>query len=148
MIKIGKWLFLFGCVVLLGGCAGQSDEMYTWQNYSYAQYQTQKSPGEKSLQSYQKVLEEIIQQSERRGQQVPPGVYASLGWLYARQNAPSLAIHNFIKEKETYPEATVFVEQLIKQSTLREDALDEDENAPAGIKTPAQTEAPRTQEAK
>ena len=126
-MKKGIWAIIVGLgMICMVGCAGSdTDAMYTWQDYSYLQYQTQKSPGDKSLQAYQQVMEEIIKQSEARGQRVPPGIYASLGWIYARQNEPTIAIDNFTKEKQTYPEATVFMEQLIKQSTLREEALEE-----------------------
>lgn len=106
--------------VFFFGCAAQKQKpLYHWGNYSDSLYHAKKNPGEKSVMAHKEVLENIINESEKRNLRVPPGVYAELGYIYALLNNTKEAIRLFGLEKQTYPESTILMERLIQQSEKR-----------------------------
>jgi hypothetical protein len=104
-------------MVLGYGCAPTgSQPMYYWGDYSESLYQTKKHPGPETQAEHIAVLEKIIETSKEKNCRMPPGVYAELGYIYAMQNADKKAIELFTLEKQTYPEATLFMDRLIQRS--------------------------------
>lgn len=96
--------------------------MYYWGNYSESLYQTKKHPSPETLAEHMAVLERIVETSNEKNCRMPPGVYAELGYLYALRNDHKRAIELFTMEKQTYPEATVFMDRLIQRSERRPDS--------------------------
>lgn len=99
-------------IVILSGCA---QRVYHWGEYEdsiHARYR------DVSLDGQQKafmMLERTIQEAERTGQRVPPGVYADYGYFLYRLNRPDEAIQAFRKEAELYRESRQLMESVISR---------------------------------
>ena len=122
--------------MLFAGCA-QNKPLYYYGDYSETLYACKKSPSAESLAEHQQILEEIINESQKRNLRVPPGVYAELGYLYGAQNNTDKAIELFQMEKLTYPESAILMDRLIQQAVKRGAGGDKAENIPTAgaIKT-------------
>ena len=65
------------------------------------------------------MLENIVEESQKRNLRLPPGVCAELGYLYALQNNTKKAVQLFQTEKQTYPESTILMDRMIQQTEKR-----------------------------
>lgn len=120
-------LFILTYVLLFTfGCATQKP-MYYWGDYSGSLYKVHKDPNEKNIAEHQVQLETIIKQSEEKDLRVPPGVYGELGYIYALKNNSKEAVKLFELEKKTYPESTIFMENMIQQVEKREKVKENDQ---------------------
>lgn len=104
----------------LTGCATTAIP-YEYGNYSESYYSFKKEPGDQSLLEWKNSMMEIIEESEESSFRVPPGIYANLGYLSLKQNNLDEAIAYFLKEKEIYPQATVFMDKLIAKTKSAKD---------------------------
>jgi hypothetical protein len=55
----------------------------------------------------------MIEEADRRGLRVPPGIHAELGYLKGKQGDQAARDRHFVLEIRLYPEARVFAEKLI-----------------------------------
>ena len=118
-MKIRTFLLIIGLSMLLFisiGCAPQQQSMYYWGDYSGSLYKVHKDPNETNVGEHQALLENIIKESESRNLRVPPGVYAELGYIYFLKKNTNEALNFFNKEKQIYPESTIFMENLIQRT--------------------------------
>lgn len=102
---------LVSFVVVLTSCAVPTT--YRWgiyEDHVYADYAT---PGARSPQEAADMLEADIGITIDRGERVPPGVYAHLGYLYYLTGNTDTAVNLFEKEKAEFPESTVFIDTLL-----------------------------------
>lgn len=107
---LAVWIMVLGCATT------GSQPMYYWEDYSESLYQAKKHPSAETLAEHKAVLERIVETSKEKNCRMPPGVYAELGYIYALQNDNKKAIELFTLEKQTYPEATLFMDRLIQRS--------------------------------
>ena len=119
MNKIGlKFIVVSSLMVFIFfGCATQKP-MYYWGDYSPSLYKCHKDPNEKNLAEHQALLEKLIAESESRNLRIPPGVCGELGYIYMLQDNKKEAIRLFELEKKTYPEAIIFMDNLIQKVEL------------------------------
>ena len=110
--------FCLLAVLICSGCAANK-QMYYWGEYSDTLYDAKKTPGKKTLAEHQSMLENVVEESQKRNLRIPPGVYAELGYLYALQNKPTEAVSLFQKEKQIYPESTILMDRMIQQTEKR-----------------------------
>ncbi|TWX72633.1 DUF4810 domain-containing protein [Colwellia sp. C1TZA3] len=101
--------------ILATGCANGVKPMYDYGEYSESFYAMKKDTGEASESEWKTALEDVIQRSDNRGLRVPPGVYANLGYLYLKVNDTKKAVSYFKLEKDIYPEAVIFMNNLISK---------------------------------
>lgn len=98
-------IFLAGCSnqpnpnQIYKGLDGYSNELY---NYEVTEDPT----------NLIKKIETII---EKNHPLVPPGIYAQLGYIYAKQSQSQMAIKFFEKEMELFPESQIFMQRVIKK---------------------------------
>ena len=114
---IGKTYFLgmlVFCGVLFTGC-GQTVQppLYSWGNYvkssaNYGMNGTDKEVLEKHLEE----LKQIIDQSQVESKRVAPGIYAEYAQILFDMSQKEKAKKYFLLEKQTYPEATVFIDRV------------------------------------
>ncbi|MDR1850459.1 MAG: DUF4810 domain-containing protein [Zoogloeaceae bacterium] len=100
-------------VVYLSGCASSQQALYAWGSYEtqvYAYLQEGKSP-EAQIEALERDQEKI----EASGKTALPGFYAHLGMLYANVGNDAKAIACFVTEKTRFPEATPFMDFLLKK---------------------------------
>lgn len=103
--------------LLMSGCAGKKP-MYEYANYSENFYQLKKDATPEAAAEWKNSLEESIKRSNAQAIRIPPGINANLGYLYLKVNDIDRAISYFQAEKALYPEATVFMDKLIKKAEL------------------------------
>ncbi len=108
----------FVAVIFFSGCVANK-QMYYWGEYSDTLYDAKKTPGYESLAKHKEMLENIVEESQKRNLRLPPGVCAELGYLYALQNNTKKAVQLFQTEKQTYPESTILMDRMIQQTEKR-----------------------------
>ncbi|HET54006.1 MAG TPA: DUF4810 domain-containing protein [Ignavibacteria bacterium] len=116
-IQIKKVLIVLTVVLLFTGCGPQpKPPLYHWGTYSKSSSEFFHTQGEpEALQKHKDVLEEIVNTSESNNQRVAPGLYAELGQMYFKLGQREKAISYLEKEKTTYPESSIFIDQVLKQ---------------------------------
>jgi hypothetical protein len=104
---------------MLSGCS--SPGMYEWGNYDqwlYENYQNPKDDEELYID-----LTALITKYERTQKPskkpMAPGLYAEYGFLLMRRYENENAVEYFIKEKTLWPEAGVFMDNMIQVAKIR-----------------------------
>jgi len=108
-----KILALSALAALFIGCAGGHRDIYYWGHYEDAIYDMYLEPGQASLTDEILRLEEQIDQAAAAGQPLPPGFHAHLAYLYVSNGNYAAAVSHFNKEKELFPESTVFIDGIL-----------------------------------
>ncbi|MGJ8690955.1 MAG: DUF4810 domain-containing protein [Thalassotalea sp.] len=117
MMKVLPFKLIAGvCIVLLSGCASNNTQ-YHWGQYESLVYKGHIKPEEVSAIVQIDILETDIEQAKAENKPVPPGVYAHLGLMYAASGQKDLALSSLAKEKELFPESTVFINGLIERAS-------------------------------
>jgi len=102
------------------GCGGPKP-LYVYNDYNDKYYAFKKNLDSESMLELQKSIEEAIADvGDSSSGRVAPGMYANLGYIYLKQGNATKAIENFKKEKATYPEATHFMDRMIKKVEIAE----------------------------
>jgi len=104
--------------IFLAGCQ-TTKPMYEYENYSESFYSMKKEGGTESEAQWKTSLESIIKKSKVKAVRVPPGVYANLGYIHLKENDKENAIIFFEQEKQIYPEATKFMDNLIQKAKTK-----------------------------
>ena len=116
MKQILTLISTFIVILLLTGCTQKRvhPPLYNWGNYvesssNYGMNSEKKEVLEKHLAE----LEKIIGESENRKQRVAPGIYAEYAQLLFITNKKIKAKQYFQFEKNTYPESTRFIDNVL-----------------------------------
>ena len=122
---MNKSLLLLPCLgLLLTGCT--SPYLYEWGNYDQWLYENYKQP--KNDEELYVDLTALITKYENRKKPatkpMAPGLYAEYGFLLMRRGESERAIHYFNKEKELWPEASVFMDSMIQTAVIADQASD------------------------
>lgn len=112
-MRIALPVFL-AMTLLLGGCA---TSRYKWGSYDPSLYAYYKDPTRQA--ELETALDAIIKESEKTASAIPPGVYAEYGYLLFQQGKTAEATALFQKEKERWPESTVFMDHMIQVASTR-----------------------------
>lgn len=112
MFKAWKALAVIVFVGALAGC-NANKEIYHWGNYQNSLYNMYVNPGEATPVVQIDQLSEDINQAQNSGKQVPPGLYAHLGMMYAAEGMTLRAKEALLKEKQLYPESETLVDTLL-----------------------------------
>lgn len=110
-------LVLISSLAVLYGCAGKSN-LYYWGEYEPIIYDMYVNPGKADAHTQIAKLTTTIQRAQNSERQVPPGLYAHLGMIYAQIGDPGTAVEAFLAEKELYPESAFFIDGIMKRSKL------------------------------
>lgn len=105
----------FLSAVFLTGC-GTTAIKYDYGDYAESYYSYKKEPGENSLKEWKSAMTEVVSNAKEKDLRVPPGIYANLGYLALKENNNIEAITYFKLEKQTYPQATRFMNNLIQKA--------------------------------
>jgi len=98
---------------LLAGCASsRPPPLYAWESYEAQVYADLKGD---SRAAQIEAMERDLEKIEASGKTAPPGFYAHLGMLYADAGNDAKATACFTTEKVRFPEATAFMDRLLKK---------------------------------
>lgn len=95
----------------LVGCANQNS-LYRWGGYEDNLYATYKDPTK--AEAMRLKLESHIQETEKAGLKVAPGLYAELGTMYLQSGAQRRAIDYYSLERKAWPESTQLMTAMIQ----------------------------------
>ena len=107
-------------VLALSGCATVTEAGYYWGKYSSTLYDYTKNPSDETVAAHVEELENIITESAERELRVPPGVYAELGYIRAKQGDGATAMAHYESEMALYPESRLFLERVVASSQTEE----------------------------
>jgi len=111
-------------VFLFTGCTGnpplysgydKTPPVYYFGNSSETLYAHKKEPDNETFVQMKQSLEDVIEHSELNGIEIAPGIFANIGYLNLLEHKPDQAIAYFKKEKQLYPEATIFMNRMIQK---------------------------------
>ena len=108
-------IILFLIISVAVGCA--TEPLYYWGNYSQTLYKYKKSPKEETLAAHKVCLVNIIEESNKRNKQIPPGVCCEYGYILLKEGKTDQALYYFEMEEKHYPESRVFIDRLKKFTT-------------------------------
>jgi len=96
----------------LSGCKSAPEPLYAWGSYESQVYAHLKG---ESREAQIEALERDQEKIEASGKTAPPGFFAHLGMLYAETGNDAKAVACFQTEKTRFPEATAFMDFLLKK---------------------------------
>jgi hypothetical protein len=100
-------------LVLAVGCKTRKTP-FSWEGYSESLYNVKENPGKQSVKQHRKVLRSIVKRSNQDKElQVPPGVYAELGYYLIQDNKIKKGKKFLRKEKKLYTESKIFVNRIM-----------------------------------
>lgn len=99
----------------LVGCASSSTDIYHWGRYEDGIYEMYLKPGSTSLTDEILRLEEEIEKADASGKSLPPGFHAHLAYLYVNNGNYPAGVTHFNREKEKFPESSVFIDGILKR---------------------------------
>lgn len=100
--------FLLSCI----GCETVPNQ-YHWGSYESLLFDGYVNPGEASPQAQIQQLTQTIEAAQARDGQIPPGLYAHLGFMRLNIGDVAGAVADFEAEKALYPESTTFIQGLL-----------------------------------
>jgi hypothetical protein len=98
----------------LAGCAQTSAPLYMWETFPRQQYAYLLREGISPDQQI-KEIEAHAEKARAANAQLPPGLRAHLGMLYLSVGNPGRAMELWNAEKIAFPEATPYMDQLLKR---------------------------------
>ncbi len=118
-----KKLLFIPLLFLVNACTTVSEAGYYWGNYAKTSYLIVDQPSDNSYRTHVEELNQIIQKSQEKNLNVPPGIHAELGFMLSKLGEEENANAQFNLEMEKYPESAVFLNRLLGEQA------DEDEDA-------------------
>jgi len=109
------WLTL--ALLMATGC--KSPDMYYWGHYESVVYDRYAHPDKASPELLAAQLEEDLQKAASLNKPVPPGFHAQLGYLYAQEGKTDMARKEYEKEKQMYPESSVFMDRFLNNPSKK-----------------------------
>lgn len=103
-----------GLAIWLAGCAQTSAPLYMWETFPRQQYVYLLREGISPEQQI-KEIEAHAEKARAASALLPPGLRAHLGMLYLSVGNPGRAMELWNAEKIAFPEATPYMDQLLKR---------------------------------
>jgi hypothetical protein len=100
------------------GCA--SSTLYEWGDYDQWLYENYKSPknDEELYEDLTALISEYEGRGDSQGKRLAPGLYAEFGFLLMRRGENGRAIEYFEREKQMWPESTLFMDKMIEVARI------------------------------
>lgn len=109
-------VFALGAIsigLLVSSCT-TTKPLYYWGDYENQAYKVVKSNEQQDIQSLMASYTEIANGTAKGSSgKVPPGVCADLGFFLMRQGKVEEGKKWLLREKETYPESSVFIDRIL-----------------------------------
>lgn len=103
-------------LALLGACAQQPKNMYSWQSYQPSVYAYLKDDGaDYAAQSL--AMQKNIETARATNMQLPPGFRAHLGMLYLKLGEGEKGLEQLEGEKAAFPESKPFMDFLLRNAS-------------------------------
>lgn len=110
-----KKLCLAGVVLLALASCTTTTTLYSWNDYVDSSYQYYKQQTPESTARLMKTYEAMIKKPNGSRKTIAPGICSEYGYFLIQNGKKDEGVAMLKKEKELYPESTVFMDRLIKQ---------------------------------
>ena len=107
-------LLTFSVLFLCLSACSQKPLLYNWGPYHSVSYQLLQQDAVEAQEQIN-LMEEHSRQVESKGEKLPPGYHAQLGMLYAQIGNMERMRAEFMREKELFPESTVYMDFLLAE---------------------------------
>jgi hypothetical protein len=104
-------------MAFVSGCVAPGK--YNWGNYDGSLYGYYKDPAK--VDAHVAEMESIIRTSEQTNKKVAPGIHADYGYFLMQNGKSSLAIAQFEKEKNNWPESAQLMSSMIRMAQAQPD---------------------------
>ena len=109
-------LLLFSVILLAtASCTTTQKSLYNWDRYTTTSYQFYKKQTPEATEALMKTYENMIKKTTGTRKTAAPGVHAEYGYFLIQNGKKDDGIVMLKKEKELYPESSIFMDRLIKQ---------------------------------
>lgn len=106
-----KYCVLFGLLTTLSACVQQQPVFY-WGGYEEMLYNVYIHPEDAQASAQIEILTQTIERAATNNSKIAPGIYAHLAHVYQSQGQADRALEYYLKEKQLFPEAAVFIDHL------------------------------------
>lgn len=103
----------------VAGCAAPRKPLYSWNEYQPQVYQYLKHDGSSAPEDQLLKFEEAQEKIRAAGTAMPPGYRAHMALLYSKVGNNEKSLEQLTAEKENFPEATPFMDRLLKTFTSK-----------------------------
>lgn len=110
-----KNVLLAGTVLLIMASCNTQTSLYNWRDYVDSSYRYYKQQTPESTEHLMKTYEAMIKKPNGSRKTIAPGICAEYGYFLIQNGKREEGVTMFQKEKELYPESTVFMDRLIKK---------------------------------
>lgn len=112
---ISKKISIAFVFILLGACAHKQKPHYEWGSYEVLVYGQYAKPSSATPMIQIQTLESEIENTKSKGNLIPPGLYAHLGFLNYQIGNKTKAKEYFAQEKSNYPESGVLMDRFLNK---------------------------------
>ena len=105
-----KFIIAFPVLMLLASCATESG-LYRWYGYDQNLFSYYQKP--ETAEEFRIKMETAVQEVEKGGGRVAPGIYAEIGTLYLQKGDRTSAVLWYKKERDVWPESVSLMDALI-----------------------------------
>lgn len=101
--------------ISLGACAHKQKPQFEWGSYEALVYGQYANPTSVTPKFQIQTLESEIVNTKSKGNLIPPGLYAHLGFLNYQIGNKTKAKEYFAQEKSNYPESGVLMDRFLNK---------------------------------
>ena len=103
-------MIAFPVLLLLASCETQSG-LYRWYGYDQKLFSYYQKP--ETADEFRANMEAAVEEVEKAGGRVAPGIYAEIGTLYLQKGDRTGAVFWYKKERDAWPESVSLMDALI-----------------------------------
>ncbi|MEG1543924.1 MAG: DUF4810 domain-containing protein [Tannerellaceae bacterium] len=93
----------------------QTAPLYSWNDYTESSYQYYKKQTPEATERLMKTYGAMIKKQNGSRKALAPGIYAEYGYFLIQHGKKDEGVAMLKKEKEIYPESSIFMDKLIKK---------------------------------
>ena len=109
-------------LISLSACVTPQPTLYYWGEYEALLLQDHQEPGALTAGDKIERLNADIIKAQENGQNIPPGFYAHLGYLYFSIGDTNAGEQAFAREKDLFPESSHFIDGLLYRHRAAEES--------------------------
>lgn len=104
-------------LALLSSCAPKTKPLYYWGDYENISYKAVKSNEQNDFDNLLLSFDDIAKNTTKgTSGKIPPGICADFGYFLIKNGKAEEGKQWLVREKELYPESTVFIDQILKMT--------------------------------
>lgn len=111
-----QYVVMAAAALTMVGCAQKSQSLFYWGEYQDNIYAMYNGDGSVTPQEQIADIERDLLRAQEQGKRIAPGIQAHLGYMYLLEGNEGAGYQAFQREKQMYPESTVFIDGMIQRA--------------------------------